>query len=98
MGKPIVATHIGAEGLDVNDGEDIVLADTPEDFANQVARVLGDTALARRLGEAARHRAVARYTWQSAVDRLEHFYQELPSSAAIKGGDYASTADPMLPT
>ena len=34
----------------MNDGEDILLADTAEDFANQVARVLGDPALARRLG------------------------------------------------
>src|SRR5262249_35918041 len=55
MGKPVVATSLGAEGLDVVDGEDILLADTPEDFAGQVVRALGDAALARRLGEAARH-------------------------------------------
>jgi sugar transferase (PEP-CTERM/EpsH1 system associated) len=77
MGKPIVATHVGAEGLEVIDGEDILMADTAEDFANQVARVLGDAALARRLGEAARRRAESRYTWRSAVDRLECFYEEL---------------------
>ena len=79
MGKPIVATNLGAEGLDVNAGEDILLADAAEDFADQVVRVLGDAALAQRLGEAARHSAESRYTWNSAVDRLERFYQELPS-------------------
>jgi glycosyltransferase involved in cell wall biosynthesis len=84
MGKPIVSTRLGAEGLDVNDGEDILLADTAEDFARQVARVLGDAALARRLGEAARHRAESQYTWQAAVDRLERFYQELGASTEYR--------------
>jgi glycosyltransferase involved in cell wall biosynthesis len=65
----------------VNDDEDILLADTAEDFAAQVARVLGDAALARRLGEAARRRAESQYTWRAAVDRLERFYQELSSPA-----------------
>jgi polysaccharide biosynthesis protein PslH len=93
MGKPVVATRLGAEGLDVNDGEDILLADTAEDFAGQVARVLGDAALARRLGEAARHSAVSRYTWQAAVDRLERFYQELPLRARPVLPAYRQEAD-----
>jgi sugar transferase (PEP-CTERM/EpsH1 system associated) len=79
MGKPIVATHLGAEGLEVKDGKDILLADTAENFAGQVARVLSDAALARRLGEAARHSAESKYTWRAAVNRLESFYQELTS-------------------
>lgn len=79
MGKPIVATRIGAEGLDVNDGEHILLGDTAEDFATQVVRALDDSALAQRLGLAARQRAEALYTWRDAVDRLERFYQDLPS-------------------
>lgn len=93
MGKPIVATHLGAEGLEVNDGEDILLADTAEDFANQVTRVLGDAALAQRLGEAARRLAESRYTWQGAVDRLERFYQELPSSAGSVLSAYRQEAN-----
>jgi polysaccharide biosynthesis protein PslH len=80
MGKPIVSTRLGAEGLDVKDGEDILLAGTAQEFASQVARVLGDAALARRLGEAARQHAELKYTWQGAVDRLEAFYQELQPS------------------
>jgi glycosyltransferase involved in cell wall biosynthesis len=82
MGKAIVATRLGAEGLDVRDGVDILLADTPHEFAAQVARVLRDPELARRLGEAARRHAEERYTWRAAVDRLERFYQELPQPAA----------------
>jgi glycosyltransferase involved in cell wall biosynthesis len=90
MGKPVVATPLGAEGLEVTDGEDILLADSAADFAGQVARVLGDATLARRLGEAARQRAESQYTWQAAADRLECFYRELrlpsPAFAAAESG------------
>jgi glycosyltransferase involved in cell wall biosynthesis len=78
MGKAIVATHLGAEGLDVKDGVEILLGDTAEDFARQVVRVLDDPLLAQRLGEAARHSAETRYSWRGAVNRLERFYDELP--------------------
>jgi sugar transferase (PEP-CTERM/EpsH1 system associated) len=92
MGKAIVSTRIGAEGLDVNNNEHILLADTPEDFANQVARVLNDAAFARRIGEAARSRAESLYTWQGAVQRLESFYHELskPASTVLPMRNYGS--------
>jgi glycosyltransferase involved in cell wall biosynthesis len=77
MGKPIVATHLGAEGLKMQDGKDILLADTAQHFARQVAAVLNDQDLARRLGAAARRCAESLYTWRAAVDRLEGFYDEL---------------------
>ncbi|HST06295.1 MAG TPA: glycosyltransferase [Chloroflexia bacterium] len=80
MGKAIVATSLGAEGLHVKDGVDILLGDTAEDFARHVVRVLDDPLLAQRLGEAARHSAEAQYSWWGAVNRLERFYGELPPS------------------
>jgi sugar transferase (PEP-CTERM/EpsH1 system associated) len=91
MGKPIVSTHLGAEGLEVGDGEDILLADTAEDFAEQVVRVLSDGELAERLGKAARERAEATYTWKGAVERLERFYRQLPvAETSVREGDYAA--------
>ncbi|HET9495112.1 MAG TPA: glycosyltransferase [Chloroflexia bacterium] len=84
MGKPVVATRIGAEGLDLAHGEDILLADTADVFAGQVSRVLGDEALARRLGEAARQSAVSRYSWRGAAERLERFYEQLPHPSASR--------------
>jgi polysaccharide biosynthesis protein PslH len=93
MGKPIVATTLGAEGLDVNNGEDILLADTAEEFAGQLTRVLEDGDLARRLGAAARRQAESHYTWRAAVDRLEHFYQGLPSPARAERDTYRSRAN-----
>lgn len=93
MGKPIVATHIGAEGLDVSDGEDILLGDTAEEFAAQVVHILGDAALAQRLGVAARNRAISKYSWHDAVNRLERFYHELPAPARAVQSTYKEEAN-----
>lgn len=82
MGKTIVATRLGAEGLEVKGGEDILLGDTAADFASQVMRALGDEVLTVRLGKAARKRAEEQYSWKGAVDRLERFYEQLPSPLA----------------
>jgi glycosyltransferase involved in cell wall biosynthesis len=83
MGKAIVSTALGAEGIAVTDGADILLADTAVDFADLVSRVLGDAALARRLGAAARRLIESRYSWRSAIERLESFYQQLPDPVGI---------------
>lgn len=85
MGKPVVSTRIGAEGIDVTDGQDILLADSAEDFAARVAQVLDDPALARRLGVAARELIEQRYDWQASVQRLTLLYQELLPVGASPG-------------
>lgn len=63
LGTPVVSTSKGAEGLDVTDGRDILIADSPGDFASQVLRVLTDPALGARLAAAARALVRERYTW-----------------------------------
>src|ERR687884_214619 len=50
MEKAVVSTSVGAEGLPVRDGVELLLADTPQDFAAAVVRVLTDHRLAERLG------------------------------------------------
>jgi glycosyltransferase involved in cell wall biosynthesis len=61
MGKAVVSTRVGAEGLPVEDEKHLLFADTPEDFAAAVIRLLRDEALRRRLGGAARQLVEARY-------------------------------------
>ncbi|HKY39976.1 MAG TPA: glycosyltransferase [Polyangiaceae bacterium] len=75
--KAIVSTRIGAEGIDLGHDEHALLADTPEDFAAQVERILTDAALAKRLGAAARELAVGRYSWPALAQGLEGFYGQL---------------------
>ncbi len=69
MGKAVVSTAVGAEGLEVHDGHDILLADHPARFADAVAAFLSDPELRRRYGVAAAELA-ARYDWSVIAERF----------------------------
>lgn len=71
MGKAVVSTTIGAEGLPVTDGEDVVIADTPERFAAAVVLLLRDRARRVQLERAARALVVDRYDWSAVAGQLE---------------------------
>jgi glycosyltransferase involved in cell wall biosynthesis len=73
-GVPIVSTGIGAEGIECHPGRDILIADTPQDFAAAVVRLMQDPALGRRLAEAGRRWAEARYDWRTAYAALSELY------------------------
>jgi glycosyltransferase involved in cell wall biosynthesis len=74
QGKAIVATHLGAEGIDGQNGEHFVLADSPEDFAAATIALLREPSAAARLGDAARARAEERYSWPVLADQLAMHY------------------------
>ncbi len=63
MGKAIVSTRIGAEGLPVVSGKHLLLADKPEEFAASVVRLVKDGELRRQLGQAARQLVETRHGW-----------------------------------
>lgn len=65
MGIPIVSTSIGAEGLDASSGENILLADTPEEFSSAVLQLLEDEALRKTLTDNARQFVRKRYSWNT---------------------------------
>lgn len=71
MSKPIVSTSIGAEGLPVKHEENIILADQPEEFADQVVRLLGDPERRGALGRAARRLVERNYGWAAVTEKLE---------------------------
>jgi polysaccharide biosynthesis protein PslH len=71
MGKAVVSTTIGAEGLPVTPGRDIAIADDPPAFADAVVRLLRDDAERRRLESAARALVVERYDWSAVAGELE---------------------------
>ena len=68
-GKPVVSTTVGAEGLDVRDGRDILLADDASTFADSVVNLLQDDALCRRCGKAAIELA-ARHDWSVIAEQF----------------------------
>jgi len=67
MGRAVVSTTVGAEGLPVTHGQDILIADDAAGFAESVLRLLRDTGLRRRLGEAARQLVTRHYTSERAA-------------------------------
>jgi glycosyltransferase involved in cell wall biosynthesis len=76
-GIPIVSTTIGAEGLDVCPGENILLADEAAEFADCVIRVLADGHLARRLRENGRRWVQERYDWRRVYRQVDGVYDRM---------------------
>jgi len=88
MGKGVVSTTIGCEGIDVRHGEHLLVADDPGAFASAVVSMMDDRELARRLGQAGRTLVEQRYSWTSIVDELERFLELVldrgPTSAPVR--------------
>ena len=76
MGTPVVSTTVGAEGLDLQDDEHLLLADSPDAFAYAVVRVVRDSALRDRLTESGRRRVAQRYLWSSIRTRVANLAEE----------------------
>jgi glycosyltransferase involved in cell wall biosynthesis len=76
--RPVVSTHIGAEGQTFVDGEEILLTDEVDRaFVEATLRLLADADLRERLGRAARAKVLAQYSWRAQVRRMEKVYEEL---------------------
>ena len=70
MGKATVSTSVGAEGLDVSDGSDILLADSSDKFAASLIALLTNDQLRKRIEGAAAEKA-ARYDWSVITEQFE---------------------------
>jgi len=77
LGKAIVSTSIGIEGIDVLNGKDVILADEPHSFAESVIKLLNNEKECIRLGNNARRLAEEKYDWKIIVDKLSNVYEEL---------------------
>jgi glycosyltransferase involved in cell wall biosynthesis len=82
MARPVVSTSIGAEGLPVKDGTNILIADSSEEFARAVARLLRDSLERSRLGTAARQLVEQAYSWTAVVTRFESVLTSLAERKA----------------
>jgi glycosyltransferase involved in cell wall biosynthesis len=81
-GKAVVSTTIGAEGLGLTPGRDVVIADTAAEFADAVRALLADRARAERLGRAARALVESRFEWEACLAPIEAFYASLEGRRA----------------
>jgi glycosyltransferase involved in cell wall biosynthesis len=67
-GVPVVSTSAGCEGLDLEDGKEILIRDGPAELAKAIERLLVDDELCTRLAEAGRRAVEARYGWDAIGD------------------------------
>ena len=77
LGRPVVSTTIGAEGLDVVDGKHVAIADDAEGFAQRVEALLADEEKRMNIAGAARDLVVAKYDWELIAARQLVIYEEL---------------------
>ncbi len=82
VGKAVVSTSVGAEGLDVHPGHDIILADDPDNFAASVVELIRNTELRRRYESAAAKLAEG-YDWSVIAARFGNVLEEVVKRAAM---------------
>ena len=85
MGRPVVSTQVGAEGLEFIHGSEILLADDPGSFAEAVALLLGDKSMRQRMGRAARVKVEKSYSFQRLCNSIRH------ALAAVSNHDRTSS-------
>lgn len=73
---PVVTTTVGLEGIEACPGEEVLIGDSPEDFATALIRVIGDRGLQASLSTRGRRLAEARYDWQMVLQGMD-FYQRV---------------------
>ena len=80
MGKAIVSTAVGCEGLDIEAGAHLLVADGATAFAASVASVLASRHLQARMGKAGRALVVERYSWATCAEQLAALHERVFSS------------------
>jgi len=81
MGKAVVSTTVGAEGLPLVPGTHFVQADDPEQFADSVVSLLRDPRRRRALGDAGRCLVEERYSWSQVGRQFEARCEEVVAHA-----------------
>jgi sugar transferase (PEP-CTERM/EpsH1 system associated) len=103
MGKAVVSTTVGAEGLPVTNGEHVLLADEPRTFARAVVRLLRDVDRRRQLEAAARALVVEKYDWSAVAGTFEEVlvrfarprhYEAVLSGSIVESPRGADEANP----
>jgi glycosyltransferase involved in cell wall biosynthesis len=82
MGKAVVSTSIGAEGIEYNDGKDILIADTDQIFTEKVLYLLSDRDAALEIGKNARCLVEQKYAWKILSDKMDYAYSYAITNAS----------------
>ena len=97
MGKAVVSTTIGAEGLPVTSGRHLVVADDPRPFADAVVDLMRDVDRRREIESAARALVVEHYDWSAVAGELESALERfaLRPAQGERHTSFPSRAEPV---
>jgi sugar transferase (PEP-CTERM/EpsH1 system associated) len=84
-GLPVIATNMGAEGIDYTDGEDILLANTPDEFIEQIKVLHSDAELRQRIKTNALALIRNRYSWDGQLKPLDTIINDLEKQLTEDG-------------
>ena len=71
LGLPVVSSSVGAQGLEVENGNQLLICDEPASFASAIIDLVADRTKALRMGKAARHLVENRYSWEGIVGKMD---------------------------
>ena len=77
MGKPVVATSVAARGIKYTDGENLLIADTPQDFVDQLRRCFSTSGVATAIGSAAVELVKSEYNIEKQTENIISFYHQI---------------------
>jgi sugar transferase (PEP-CTERM/EpsH1 system associated) len=86
MGKAVVSTTVGAEGLPVEHGVNIAIADEAEEFGREVVRLVTDHAARQQIATAARRLVMDRYDWSATAHHFEDALARVCRPDRVTGG------------
>jgi sugar transferase (PEP-CTERM/EpsH1 system associated) len=86
MGKAVVSTSVGAEGLAVTPGRDVAIADRPGEFARTVVALLRDPAKRLALGTAGRLLVQRRYSWEQVSREFDSYCESVARVRPARSG------------
>ena len=90
MEKAVISTSVGAEGLPVRNGEELLLADSPVEFARLAVKVLKDKALAAGLGQRAAKTVRESFGWGRVAAEFVAICQRTAARNKTQRSDYAT--------
>ncbi|HHT9125913.1 MAG TPA: glycosyltransferase family 4 protein [Candidatus Brocadiia bacterium] len=73
-GSPVISTSLGAEGLEVTHGENIIIADEPQEFATAIVNLMKDEELRKRIATGGYNLAKEKYQWDKSIHELQNEY------------------------
>jgi len=76
-GNTIISTSVGAEGIDYTNDKDILIANKPEEFVNQIRKCVEDSSFCQNIGHQAKNLIIEKYNTDKIISKLLQFYTEL---------------------